>query len=410
MEMNNSWSKYLFALFVLFIIFTDEMFYSFVSITKIPLESGLKGRMVLLEAIIAYLMLLVDVCNNRMTHKNRVQFVALIIIMGLYILTSQIYIPSKNLYWSAFLVYGALCIPSAFVGMRLARNNYEKEIYNLLPFFVLFISLIVVYSVMTSAMLGVVLKSSEDEVFNYQSASYFLAFCYTYCFFYVFYNKKSINTFWRKVVYAVMLALLFVCAVGCLMGGGRGAFIYIVLITAYLFFRVLKRKKKNNTWYVFLLIVGTVLMVYLSQRLNIFESAGFIRMQERITDDENRTGLWELALNAFKESPLIGNGIGSIWWTVGFYSHNFLLDLLAETGIIGTSVILYVLYICAKSLIKWSRFSSFDMFMLIIFLGALVHDTFSGYWISSFKLFLIFGYVYAKIRKIGSKIANIISK
>lgn len=36
------------------------------------------------------------------------------------------------------------------------------------------------------------------------------------------------------------------------------------------------------------------------------------------------------------------------------------------------------------------------MFMLVVFLGALVHDTFSGYWIASSKFFMMFWYVYAK--------------
>lgn len=403
--MSSNLSKYLFAFFALFVLFSDEMFYSVVSLMSISLETGMKAKFALGEAIIAYALLMWDFLIKKYTHRNYLQFLALVVIMGLYYITGFFYSPWKDLYWSSFLVYGALCVPATYVGIVLARENYEKEVTKLLPFFVTIISLVVIRSVITSNMEGIILRSSEKEAFNYQTASYFLSFCYSYCFLYVFFYKKNKKSFWGKMTTALMLLLLFVCAVGCLLGGGRGAFVYIVAITAYLIYRVMKRGGKNNTWYVLLIIGGAVLMIYLSDRLNIIESAGFMRMRERMTfEGDNRIGAWLKALDVFVDSPIIGHGLGSIWWTVGFYSHNIFTDLLAEIGLIGTIIIVTVLIKCLSSLIKWSRLDSFDLFMLIIFLGALIHDSFSGYWISSYKFFLIFGYVYAKRGQIYSRV------
>lgn len=394
--MGKRLSGFLFAFFALFVLFSDEMFYSLVSLANIPIETGMKAKLAVGEAIIAYVLLFWDLLRHKLTRRNYGQLIALVVILGLYLITGFYYSPPVEMYKSSILVYGALCVPAAYVGIHLARENNEAEVIKTLPLFVSVISLVVLRSVMTSSMEGILLRNSEEEAFNYQTASYFLAFCYSYCFLYVFFYKKP-STFWGRVTSTIMLVLLFVCAVGCLLGGGRGAFVYIVAITAYLIYRVLKRGGKSNTWYVLLIIVGAVLMVYLSNRLNIFESAGFNRMQERMTfDEDDRVGPWLKALDIFKESPIIGYGLGSVWWTLGCYSHNMLTDLLSETGILGTIIIITVVVKCMSSLIKWSKTNSFDMFMLIIFIGALIHDTFSGYWISSYKFFLIFGYVYAK--------------
>lgn len=204
-----------------------------------------------------------------------------------------------------------------------------------------------------------------------------------------------------------MLALMFVCAVGCLMGGGRGAFVFLIAISAYLVFRVMGRGGKNNTRYIFLLLIGVLFLIYIANRLDIFESAGFLRVSSNLTNDDHRASLWNRALQVFSESPIYGHGLGSIWWTVGFYSHNMLTDLLAETGIVGALVVVTVLVKIVITLVKRSYLSTLDMFMLIVMAGALVEDTFSGYWISSGKLFLMFGYVYGlrtrKVIKVSNK-------
>lgn len=393
-------SKYIFPFFALFVLFADELFYSFVSLTGGTLVSGMKSREAIVIAAVAFLMLFSDIIKGKLSARNWKQLLALFVILVLYVVTGFLY-PHDAIYERYFaylLVYGAISIPAAYVGMRLARERCKDELFKILPWVIIPVVFVVFLAIRSSANSGYLLGwGDEEDVFNYQNASYYMSFCYAYCFFYVFLmgNDKYVRQV-GKGGKAIMLLLMFVCAIGCIVGGGRGAFVYIVFITAYLVWRILHQKGRNNVGTVILLIVAAVVMAFLAMKLDIFESVGFTRVSGSLTEDEYRMEFMRKALAAFGDSPIIGHGVGSIWWEVGFYSHNIVTDLLVETGIIGTLIAVYVLMKITVSLMKSSKYDSLDMFMLVVFLGALVHDTFSGYWIASSKFFMMFGYVYAK--------------
>ena len=399
--MKKAKAGYLFPLFALFVIFSDELFFSFVSLIGAELESGMKAKEAIVIAGIAYLLFGVDIIKHRFFQRNYTQFFVLFVILVLYFITGLIYphTDAYDNYKTSLLLYGAICVPACYVGIRLARESYEEEIMRVLPYFVFFISFVVARAVFSSSIRMTLLGHGEDDVFNYQNSSYFLSFCYSYCFYYIFFwnrNGAEKKSFIQKFVRIIMIVLLFVCAISCILGGGRGAFVYLIAISGYLIFRVITRGGKKKKNYITLLILGIGIMAILFSQLNLFESTGFSRIQERLTSDDNRSDLWKNAMRVYEDSPLVGHGLGSIWWTVGFYSHNILTDLLAETGLIGATIILLVFVKMLRSLVRYSKINTFDLFMLVIFLGALVHDSFSGYWFSSFKFYLIFGYVFTR--------------
>lgn len=389
-------SKFVFPLFALFVIFSDELFNSFILLSGIYLESGMKSKEAMAIAAIAYLLILWDILKNRFHFKNYLQFFALLIILVLYVVTGFFY-PHTNIYeqYIAYLLsYGALSIPASYVGMKFARGGYEEATLRILPFFLIIVAVIVGYIVFFSSFLGVMLNGAAAG-FDYQNSSYYLSYCCSYSFFYVFFCQKENKGIIGRFLYFLLIFLIFFCAVGCILGGGRGAFVYLVAISAYLVYRIMQKSQSSGKIKYFLILsVVAVLMAFIAIQFDIFHSVGAERVSRSLTTDVLRTHSWATALNAFGDSPLFGWGIGSIWWTVGFYSHNILTDFLAETGLIGTTILTFVLVRMLICLMKRSRSSNFDMFLLLLFLGALLQTTFSGYWISSFKLFLIFGYVY----------------
>lgn len=390
---------YLFPLFALFVIFSDELFFSFVSVIGAELESGMKSREAIVIAAISFTLIFIDVLKNRFSVRNYKQFVALFFILVLYFITGRLY-PHTDIYdryWAAFLTYGALCIPSCYIGIRLAKGNYNKQIMDLLPYVVVIVSVVVGSAVVLKSMTGLLL-SKEEDAFNYQTSSYYMASCFSYCMLFIFFKDKKKHAFYDTIISIILFVALFICAIGTVLGGGRGAFVYLVLIAVYLIYRIMKSKgsgmKLKN---VFLLLISSAALVFLATRFNILESSGATRLIERlgtINEGEARFDSWNDAMKVFSDSPFWGQGIGSIWWTVGFYSHNMLADLLAEMGLVGATIILYVLANILIRQIKLSYNNKFDMFMLLVLLGTLVHDAFSGYWISSPKLFLLFGYIY----------------
>lgn len=389
-------SKYYFPFFVLFVIFADELFYGFFRVTGASLESGLKSREAIVIAVITYVMLFVDFLKGRVPSKNWRQLLWLFIILVLYVLTGFFYPHDSNYsnYMAQLLVYGSLCVPSAYVGMKVARGGFDEQILALLPYFLIVVSLIVGDAVINSSLQGRMLGREDNDVFNYQNSSYYLSFCAAYCVFYVFFNQTKKRSLWSSLVYIVIIMMIILCAIGCILGGGRGAFVYLVIISAYLVYRIIGNKKKGKVGYLVMLVGVAIALVYFASRFQVFESVGASRVTESLTTDEGRMGLWKKAMDSFKESPIIGHGLGSVWWEVGFYSHNILADLLVETGIIGTIIIMSVLIKCVVKIIRLSKSNTMAMFLLIVFSGILVETAFSGYWFSASKMFLVYGFVY----------------
>lgn len=382
-------SKYMFALFALFVIFADEVFFSAMYISGTSLVSGMKAYEAIIIAVVAYYLLICDIVKKQLVHENKVQLFVLLTLMFLFYITGQVYFPSVSLYWSNFLAYVAMTIPACYVGMALARKNVEEQIMKIFPFFLIVIILTVSSVVGYSASVGYLLKTEED-VFSYQNSSYYLSFCFSYCFAYVFLIRKR-----NRFLKIVLFLLMFICAIGCLLGGGRGGFVYLIAISVFLAFRFMNRGKGGVKIFRFILIIVVVaLAIFMTNYFHVFESIGATRVAERLTTDENRMIMWNNAIHAFEESPVIGHGVGSIWWTVGFYSHNILTDLLAETGLIGTLLVVYVLITIMIRMMKRSKEGVLDMFILLVFLGGIVHSCFSGYWLTAPKLFLAYGYAF----------------
>ena len=396
--MRDRIKEVFFPLFALFVLFNGEIFSAFFIITGITLDTGMRAREAILIAAIAYLLLAVDLVKRRLNQRNMAQLGVLGLILVLYMLTGFLRQPGfEHIYHRIYLnLYGALCIPAAYVGMRLAKVGYERRVIQFLPYFLLLTMLTLGYVVIFRAVEGGILGRAEGDVTSYQGASYAMSFNCAYCLFLLFFANQK-NGAMGKIMYCIVLVMTFVSGIGCIVGGGRGAFLHLVCSTGYIIYRVLSQSGRRNRFgKYFLLVAGAIVMVYLSIRFNIFESAGAARVAEGLTTDASREYARKVAIDSFLRSPILGHGIGSVWWEVGFYSHNVLLDFLVETGLIGAIIMVVTVFTMLLRLMRGSKTNSFDMFMLLILLAMMVEHTFSGYWIASSNSFLVFGYVYGK--------------
>ena len=390
--------KILFPLFALVVLFNSELFTSFFVITGITVDVGMRARQATLIAVATYLILAIDVVKRRLNYRNVLQLGVLGLIMCLYVLTGLFhkYNYEHVLHRTYLMLYGALCIPSAYVGMKLARGGYERRVFKFLPYFLLVIILSIGYGVIFRAVEGGILGRAEGDVTTYQGASYAMSFSCSYCLFYLFFAKQT-DSAMGKLMYCCVLVMAFISGIGCIVGGGRGAFLHLVCSTGYIIYRVLgQRERRSGRGKYFLLAAGAIVMVYLSIRFNIFESAGAMRVANNLTTDTSREYARNVAIDSFMRSPFIGHGIGSVWWEYGFYTHNVVLDFLVETGLLGTIIMVITVFTMLIRLMKGSKSSSFDMFMLLILISMMVEHSFSGYWFASSNSFLVFGYVYGK--------------
>ena len=285
--MKKKKKSFLFPAFVLFVIFADEIFHGFFVLSGSSVESGNKSYLAIFISFIFYFLFIKDIINKQITKKKTSVLVCLILLLVLLSLT-QLFYPSGEVYQhyiSHLLVYASLCIPAGYVGMRISNGRYNDEILKLLPFFVIFISIVIGIAQFVVLRNGSFLD--RDSVLNYQQASYYFAYSFSFGIFYVYiYKKKKVRnvTTAYKLVKLMTAFTIPLCVVGCISSGGRGGFVFLGIIGFFLLYRIVKQKRKNRSGILFYGALGILLTTYLFSNFDVSESYGFLRITQSTTD------------------------------------------------------------------------------------------------------------------------------
>lgn len=379
----------------LFCIFFDEIFNCSLIITGTVVDTGIKQYEAIVFAGGVYILMLFDIIRKRFLGIDFRIFLLMSIVLLLYYMTQFFYSPLIQGYTSYLLVFGSECIPAAYLGSKVLEIRKHGEIDYYLVFFVIPISFVIGTVGLYYASMNELVKN-DDSGLNYQTMSYFMAYSYSYCCYLLFFSNefKDNSKIIKKIaIIATALMSIAICAVS----GGRGALYFLVLFTLFLLYIGIKIKKISKERALFLLITIIVLSLSILTYFDFWNSAGLERVMSRLTEHETRNELYGYAYSSFLDSPLIGNGLGSVWWTVGYYSHNIFLDFLTEAGLLGLLLFVIIsgkaLYIIYRS--STDSLSPLSYFILFVYIGILFHDLFSGYWIGSMHLFLAYGYAFS---------------
>ena len=146
--------------------------------------------------------------------------------------------------------------------------------------------------------------------------------------------------------------------------GNRGAIISLMIFLTFLIQSKIKKVYQKIIF--FSGVILSILEIYFNIEKILIAMNNFLlqqfghsvywlsKMITSITEgqdlDSGRSFFYAEAIKYFWEQPLLGNGIGFfIGKNRGEYVHNIILDVLCDTGIIGTSILIlfltYVVYI-----------------------------------------------------------------
>lgn len=396
-----------FPAFLLFTIMAESIFHAYMVFQGLSVESGMLQWVFVFIFCISLLLLIKDYYEGWATlHPNRLLFIlALLLLLFLGSSLTVFYVPER--YIAYLLVFGVKSIPACIIGFHLARNAREsmKRIDSLIPFFVLPIGIVIGLVGFKSATMSELVHNDDDTGgLNYQNLSYYMAEYYSYCAYYLFFSSAKGTTLYKYLKW-IMLAGLFFFAVNCIMGGGRGAMVFLVIVTCFFIYMLYTYRVVKKLHILFLLIGISFIFVVLANKLDVFNSVGFQRVFNNITTDEGRTDLYQSAIYSFFESPIFGHGIGSVWWEVGFYSHNIFFDILVETGIVGLFILIFVGLKLYKRMFMLCKYNNCYFFFLLILIKATLYGMFSGYYLGVYHLWLIVGLVFihsdSYYRKLG---------
>lgn len=317
--------------------------------------------------------------------KKEKLFLLILVIFGLsYLLTGWFYSGNSEYYMDYFLRWGADCLSAFLLGLTLPKIKQYTLIQRFLPILCNVITPIMILTILRFQVLNMEMRTESG--FNYQNMSYQLANMFAINFYSLFIYRNH-----KSIFHKLFLSIMMIAQAGfCAMSGGRGGFA-LMIVYALLFLYYMRKNKIISRQKVILIIISVLFVfIYVANYLNLWEISGFARSLQLSLDD-GRKEIYDEIFNWIKQSPIWGYGIGGVWFTFGFYSHNILLDWFIEMGIIGL-VTMFVLYIKTYKRINiLIRASSFYFIIFIFFVYGVVMNMFTNYWIATSSNWLAFG-------------------
>lgn len=147
---------------------------------------------------------------------------------------------------------------------------------------------------------------------------------------YFYASQKKFAT-WKKVLIAIVFVALLIT-------GKRAQSLFCLSSLFFLYYVYSTNRKKGRVLKIVLIIVGIIVGIlclaqFIPDIMNVI-----IRIKNQIISGNMFNGrlvFYKSTIKDFMESPLLGKGWRSTWYTLGIDAHNVYLQLLAETGIVG---------------------------------------------------------------------------
>lgn len=318
------------------------------------------------------------------------------IILALYVLTYNFYNYPSEKYNSFLLVFGGQIFPTvlcAAIVSQFGQIQYKiKQLAPLISLAFTMIAFIAGFFPNSATSGGYV---STDYGLNYQSTSYLAAYAASFSFYYIIsYNNISWPSILKKKYIKITLILsIIISFLTILVVGGRGG-LALFLIQSMFALYVFNMKKQATLNQVFkyiglAIVVMCIIVISLSFIENLpLKTNGIERIIATIEegDQNGRDILREKALTCFYNSPVIGHGIGSVFYEIGKYTHNCITDALVEIGFVGCLIYILMLFKTWIKGIQLIKTDTTNSLWIIIFLNGFVMSLFSGYYISQLPM------------------------
>jgi O-antigen ligase len=196
---------------------------------------------------------------------------------------------------------------------------------------------------------------------------------------------------WRRVAYAVLIA----GSTYCLMYSySRGA--YVGLVVGLFFIALVKSRKLLIPLIVLFVVWKSILPTSVVERIegtfvdqgNLEQVAGadVVAVGGAELTTTGRKQLWDQALDYFRESPATGIGFRTFSHLTGMDTHNVYIKFLAEQGIIGLFIYLWLYFLALRS--GWQLYrganeqlvKAFSFAFLCAVVGSIIVNYFGDRW------------------------------
>jgi len=360
----------------------------------------------LFTAILAVAISIIQVQKKKKIPKAMIQIaIVFLILVVLFRITPLLYGSSNDSYYSYFLVLIAQTFPAAFVASLVSHDNeIQKKVKKYLPIVALIFFVMCILAVFTYGRYRGGGGFSTDFGLNYQNSSYLAAFV-SNLLFYMLITRDSVYTqrfYQLKIVSIGTPIMIAIMLFSLLSTGGRGGLVtffitnfFLLIITFKKYALSLKRIVTGTVVVALIIIVGIFIWRWaLNANVSI---SGMNRIMSFFVsgDTAGRDSIYRRAIESFKESPIVGHGFGSVFYELGEYSHNILLDAMVETGLIGSAVLITLIIFMFKRGIRLIRTDFSQCIWMLFMLQGLSNSLFSSYYLAHIPLWFGVAFLYS---------------
>lgn len=391
------------------VIVNQSIFFSFMGLLDINYEGAGSSSiyttyLLLLFSITIFLYFYTIIARGFL--KGELSALAVIFFLVVIHLLWVLFDPMGTNLLPMFMIYSFVL---GFVGLFSALAIVKLGLLNCLiktaePIFIVQATGIAAYSVLSTLSGN---RVADLAGASYQALSYYSAFTMGMLVLYAFILPSKLRYgFTSSYIYRFLsFALIFLCALGVLIGAGRGAFLLMLAYFLYAGYVILFTSDKITKKVIIKIFTGGVvalgmLVVFLSffwqqdfvqsgyKRVTAFISSDGIDLE---TGSSGRDRVYSIALDYIYEKPIIGYGPFGVR-DKAIHAHNVFLELWLQFGVI----ILFLLPFTLSFFFKRLKTIDADCRIWIIFLllypiiniqFSSAYTTFSGLW---FVLGLIF--------------------
>lgn len=214
---------------------------------------------------------------------------------------------------------------------------------------------------------------------------------------------KSLKFLYR-ILWVIIGSLLLISQY--FLSSRAGILISLILVPFYLIIKFKKIGKKWFVWlWIILILIGLIPLILKNQRVDYLYGRTLRKQIGYERKEDPRLIIWESALKIAKKNILLGVGIGDVRTTLAleyerigeekmakerFNSHNQLLEVLLENGIIG--LILFIsMFICMFYIAFSDKNLLYGIFILMIFMFFLFETVL--YRIAGVSFFSLFSFL-----------------
>ena len=306
-------------------------------------------------------------------------------------------------FWRALLIQS---VPTVLYGSCIANNkNCLVQMKRMAPIIAIVFTVVSAASVFAPTTITAGGFSDTDYGLNYQTSSYMAAYAAGFAEFNSLFDKKFdwYPVFKKKWIKYLMTALIIVDAVTILISGGRGglAVFGIELIVTFIIMLRIKKTTVRQLIKYLGIVLGVAVIGFYSIRYAMnsnVATSGFKRIVSAVVegDTAGRDLIHERALQVFKTKPILGNGLGSVFYLLGNHAHSVFYDLLVESGIIGLSLFLIILFLFGMKLKRIIQSDITNCVLIYIFLDGFIMALFSSYFLVQLPMLWCFAFVFSK--------------